>query len=102
MEIKERFLVLACGKPYDFVPDGETEALTGCKMYYVGCSDVSKKFVDDETGTLGYFPQKATMPTDFFSKCEKVGLPCFADFTLNVKLTSKGSDVSIKNVDFVK
>lgn len=102
MQLKERFLVLACGKPYDFIPDGETEALTGCKMFYVGCSDMSKKFVDDESGTLGYFPQKTTMPTDFFAKCEKVGLPAVAEFTLDVKLTSKGSDVIIKSVDFVK
>lgn len=102
MQLKEKFLVLACGKPYDFIPEGESEALTGCKMFYVGCGDISKKFVDDEKGTLGYFPQKAIMPTEFFAKCEEVGLPAFANFTLDVKLTSKGSEVSIKSVDFVK
>lgn len=102
MEVKQRSLILSVGKPYNFVPEGETEALTGCKMYYVGTDNIANTYVDSENETLGYFPQKYTMPTEFYEVAKNVGLPCYADITYTIKLTAKGSDVSITSVNFVE
>ena len=102
MQVKNRCFVLSVGKPYNFIPEGETEPLTGCKMYYLGTSDVLKTFVDEENGSLGHFPQKATMPTEFFDSVREVGLPCYADITYDLRFTSKGTDLTISSVDFIK
>ena len=102
MDTVERSLVLSVGKPYDFVPDGEKESICGCKVYYIGAADVSKKVVSEEDGTLGYFPQKITMPPEFFNIAKSVGLPCYADIIYNVKLTSKGAVADVVDIKFTK
>lgn len=101
MNTVERSLILSVGKPYDFVPEGEKESICGCKVFYIGAEDILKKVFSEEDGTLGYFPQKVTMPPEFFNSAKSVGLPCYADITYNIKLTSKGTDVDIVDIKFV-
>lgn len=102
METTKKCLILSVGKPYNFVPDGSTEAINGCKMYYVGADDIMKKATNEEDSTLGYFPQKITMPPVFYDKAKSVGLPAYADVTYNIKLTSKGAEAEIVGVIFSK
>lgn len=102
MQLKERSFILSVGKPYNFVPEGEKEPLVGCKMFYVGASDILQKHEDTDDCTLGYFPQKETMPPEFYEKAIEVGLPAYADITYDIKLKSKGSDVHIVAVEFIK
>lgn len=102
MNLVRRSLILSVGKPYDFIPEGQKESISGCKMYYVGCDDIMKKEISEEDETLGYFPQKVTMPPNFYQTAKAFGLPCYADITYSIKLTSKGTDVDIMSVEFVK
>lgn len=100
MQYLERSLILAVGRPYDFIPEGETENKSGCKMYYIGTSDISQKKVRNDK-TLGYFPQKVTMPFDFYEIASKVGLPCYADVIYEIDLTAKGAEPIVIDVKFV-
>lgn len=102
MLVKRKSLVLSVSKPYNFIPEGETEPLVGCKMFYVNAENIAETIVDEETGGLGYFPQKETMTPDLYDKAVAVGLPCYATFTLDIKTTAKGYDVDIKDVEFLK
>lgn len=100
MQVPERSLILAVGRPYDFVPDGETESKSGCKMFYVGAENIGQKKINDDK-TLGYFPQKVTMPFGFYEIASQVGLPCYADVIYEVDLTAKGAEANVVDVKFI-
>ena len=102
MKTVKRCLVLGLGKPYDFIPDGETKSITGCKMFYIGTDDINKSSVDDESGAIGYIPQKVTMEPAFYETTKNVPLPCLADITFAIKLETSGAKVRVAGVDFVQ
>ena len=52
------------------------DALFGA-LFVTVVFEVSKKVFSEEDGTLGYFPQKVTMPPEFFNSAKSVGLPCY-------------------------
>lgn len=101
MKTSKRCWVLGLGKPYDFIPDGGSESITGCKMYYIGTDDINKPHVDDESGAIGHIPQKVTMEPSFYDTVKKVPLPCLADITFAIKLETSGAKVRVAGVDFV-
>lgn len=58
MNQKTRILVLAVAKPYDMIPEGSLERVSGCAMHYVITDDVSRDQFDEDTGEVGYIPAK--------------------------------------------
>lgn len=101
MKTVKRVVILGCGKPYDFIPDGETEHRIGCKMFYLPSDDLKTKVFDDETGICGLMPQGKTMEPSFYEDVCKVGLPCYADFTFSVVLGTSGAKVKITDFKLI-
>lgn len=101
MKTSKRCWVLGVGKPYDFIPDGGTETIKGCKFFYVGTDDITKPHVDEENGSIGYIPQKITMEPAFYDSVKNIPLPCLADITFAIKLETGGAKVRVVGVDFV-
>lgn len=50
MNQKTRILVLAVAKPYDMIPEGSLERVSGCAMHYVITDDVLRTQFDEDTG----------------------------------------------------
>lgn len=101
MKTVKRVVVLGCGKPYDFIPEGETERRIGCKMFYLPSDDLHTKIFDDESGICGLMPQGKTMDPSFYEEACKVGLPCYADFTFTVVLGASGTKVKVTDIKLV-
>ena len=101
MKVTKRCWVLGVGKPFDFIPDGKTESVTGCKMGYIGTDDLGKSYVDDENGILGVMPQIYKMPPTFYDSVKNIPLPCLADITFAIKLETSGAKTRIADISFV-
>ena len=103
MTTSKRCLVLGIGKPYDFVPTGQTESVKGCKFYYLGTDCVDKPHYDDENGIIGHIPQKITMAPSFYDSIVERGiqLPCLANITFAVKFETGGTKVRLAGIDFI-
>ena len=102
MKVTKRCYVLGVGKPYDFIPEGGTEPVKGCKLAYVGTDDLSKPYIDEESGNLGHMPQKYTMEPSFYDTVKNVPFPSLADITFAIKLGTSGTKVRIADISFVQ
>ena len=101
MKTSKKCWVLGVGKPYDFVPEGGTESITGCKLAYIGTDDLTKPQTDEESGIIGIMPQKYTMPPTFYDSVKAIPLPCLADITFAIKLETGGAKVRIADISFI-
>lgn len=99
--MEEFVTVIGLGKPYDFVPDGSTEHLTGCTMWYLPTGDLTTSHEDFDNGFLGYAPLKQTMGVDFYETVKKVGLPCKARVEYGMKSSGGKMALYIKGLNFV-
>ena len=94
MNQKTRILVLAVAKPYDMIPEGSLERVSGCAMHYVITDDVSRDQFDEDTGEVGYIPAKEKMPKEFYEIAKAQGLPAYADAVFGMK-SSGGKNVFV-------
>ncbi|MGN0328828.1 MAG: hypothetical protein ACI4D4_07585 [Lachnospira sp.] len=98
----EFIIVLSVGKPYDIAPEsGVGEHVTGCTMQYVAAQDISAKYFDEDTGTVGYAPLKERMPVEFYESAKSNGLPALAKVVYGMKSSGGKQTLYIKGLDFV-
>lgn len=102
MNQKTRILVLAVAKPYDMIPEGSLERVSGCAMHYVITDDVSRDQFDEDTGEVGYIPAKEKMPKEFYEIAKAQGLPAYADAVFGMKSSGGKNVFVIKKLDFVQ
>lgn len=102
MKTTKRCIVLGVGKPYDFIPEGETESITGCKLAYLGTTDLTTPVFDDESGLHGIMPQKIRMDPEFYEATMNVSMPCQADITFSIVLGGSGAKVKISDISFIE
>lgn len=104
MKVTKRSMILSVEKPYDF-PNEQGEQVRGCAMHFIAMSDIDElnnKTYDEETGACGLVPTKKTMDPSFYDVAKEVQLPCFADITYSIKLTSKKVKAEITDIVFVR
>ena len=102
MNQKTRILVLAVAKPYDMIPEGSLERVSGCAMHYVITDDVSRTQFDEDTGEVGYIPAKEKMPKEFYEIAKAQGLPAYADAVFGMKSSGGKNVFVIKKLDFIQ
>ena len=102
MNQKTRILVLAVAKPYDMIPEGSLERVSGCAMHYVITDDVSRTQLDEDTGEVGYIPAKEKMPKEFYEIAKAQGLPAYADAVFGMKSSGGKNVFVIKKLDFIQ
>lgn len=102
MNQKTRILVLAVAKPYDMIPEGSLERVSGCAMHYVITDDVSRDQFDEDTGEVGYIPAKEKMPKEFYEIAKAQGLPAYADAVFGMKSSGGKNVFVIKKLDFLE
>lgn len=102
MNQKTRILVLAVAKPYDMIPEGSLERVSGCAMHYVITDDVSRTQFDEDTGEVGYIPAKEKMPKEFYEIAKTQGLPAYADAVFGMKSSGGKNVFVIKKLDFLQ
>jgi hypothetical protein len=102
MNQKTRILVLAVAKPYDMIPEGSLERVSGCSMQYVMTDDVSRIQYDEDTGEVGYIPAKEKMPKEFYDIAKNYGLPAYADAVFGMKSSGGKNVFVIKKLDFLE
>lgn len=96
-------IVLAVGKPYDFIPEGQTENVYGCKLAYIPTSDINVPYYDEETEIIGHYPQEVRMEPEFYQQVkDSVQLPCKAKITFDILFKTSGVRTSLSNIEFVK
>lgn len=100
--MNEKILVLSVSSPYDIAPDNGGEHITGCTMWYIPASDVQKKNIDEDSGTLGYVPIKERMKIGFYEAAKAVGLPAIATVVYGMKNSGGKQTLYIKGLDFDK
>lgn len=100
--MNEKILVLSVGSPYDIAPESGGEHVTGCTMWYLPVSDVTKKNIDEDSGVLGYVPVKEKMKTEFYNRAKEVGLPAVATVVYGMKNSGGKQMIYIKGLDFDK
>ena len=93
--------ILSVGKGYSFTPEGGTEPMTGCSMFYCSSDDLSKGLESDD-GTLGCVPAKETMPLSFYDRAKENGVPCKAKAQFAMRVKGGKQVLSIVGLDFVK
>lgn len=97
----EFIYVLSVGKPYDIAPEGGGDHVTGCTMQYVAAQDISAKYFDEDTGTVGYAPLKERMGVEFYDLAKSNGLPALAKVVYGMKSSGGKQTLYIKGLDFV-
>lgn len=98
--MKDVITVISLGKPYEFTPEGQSNQLSGCTMYYLMTSDISTPVEND--GILGVVPSKESMPIDFYNRAKATGLPCQAEVEFGMKNSGGKTVLYIKGLDFIK
>lgn len=100
--MEEFIYVLSVGKPYDFTPEGQTNSLSGCTMWYISTDDINAKKYDVDTEQLGCTPLKQSMGVDFYNIAKEVGLPAKAKVVYGMKNSGGKQVLYIKGLDFVR
>lgn len=100
MNQKTRILVLSVAKPYDMIPDGSIERVSGCSMQYVMTDDIARTQFDEDTGEVGYIPAKEKMPKEFYEIAKAQGLPAYADAVFGMKSSAGKNVFVIKSLEF--
>lgn len=101
MNQKTKILVLAVAKPYDMIPEGSLERVSGCSMQYIMTDDVTRVQYDEDTGEVGYIPAKEKMPKEFYETAKSHGLPAYAEAVFGMKSSGGKNVFVIKKLDFL-
>ena len=73
-------LIVGIGAKYDFVPDGQTERLSGQKVHFI----MTDAGISGD-GAGGFAPSSASLPLDKSSKIKQVPCRVTASFSMTVK-----------------
>lgn len=100
--MEEFVIVLSVGKPYNFVPEGSTETLSGATMWYIATDDIKTKKFDPDSEVIGCVPLKQNMGVEFYNVVKEVGLPAKARVEYGMKNSGGKQVLYIKGLDFIK
>ena len=98
--MEEKILILSVNKPYSFTPEGSSDVMEGCTMYYLS-ADKNLKPVETDNG-LGYLPLKEKMPVDFYERIKSIGVPCEAKVHYVMRVSNGKNVLKIDGIDFLK